>query len=200
MPPPTPRFPTDDFTPVSPASLRDQLDNTLVIDIRPHNAYALARIPNALSLSVPSTLLKRPLFSLDKLAQMLSSTQARDKFSQWPHASSILIYDADSGVLNETGNLVGLLRKFRKEGYTRKLSWLKGGFKAVWREALDLVDQTRLVEEDEVPTKAAAPTPAALLRTKHLPMSAFTMDSTTTSRQVSPSPPRIIFHPLLRQS
>ncbi|KAI0089723.1 hypothetical protein BDY19DRAFT_1087893, partial [Irpex rosettiformis] len=177
--------PARDFIPVPPASLHDVLESALVIDIRPHNAYALARLPNALSLSVPSTLLKRPLFSLDKLAQMLSSVQARDKFSQWPEALSIFVYDADSGVLNEGGNLVGLLRKFRKEGYPRKLFWLQGGFKAVWREAQDIVDQNQLVEEDEASVAAAPTPPAGLLRTKHLPMSAFTTATTTTSRQVT---------------
>jgi tyrosine-protein phosphatase 2/3 len=182
--PPSAPSSSDNFTPVVPSSVRNILDTALVIDIRPHNAHALARLPNALSLSVPSTLIKRPLFSLEKLSQMLSSSHARDMFVQWPNASSILVYDADSTILNEGGNLLGLLRKFRKEGFTRQLFWLKGGFKAVWRESLELVDQERILDEDDTPAPVESISTAPL-RAKQLPMSAFSMTTTTSSRQVS---------------
>ncbi|GJE96824.1 tyrosine protein phosphatase domain-containing protein [Phanerochaete sordida] len=214
-------LPPSAFTALSPNALQPVLGepSILILDIRPHNVYANARLPSALSLSVPSTLLKRPLFSLDRLAQMLSpSTRAR--FSAWPTASKILVYDADSTTLAEGGNILGLLRKLRKEGYAGELCWVKGGFKAVWREQFDLVDQSAPVEEEdeegELPSQAALGAPAQLhqpaanipgvemsktmsapptmagfpqsvppsmlLRTKKLPMSAFTSSTTTSSR------------------
>ncbi|KAH8077261.1 hypothetical protein BXZ70DRAFT_911390 [Cristinia sonorae] len=54
------------FSEVQPSALHNTLaaDNTLILDIRPHSAYTLGRLPNALPMSVPSTLLKRPGFSL----------------------------------------------------------------------------------------------------------------------------------------
>lgn len=223
-------LPPSAFTALAPNALRPVLaeSSILILDIRPHNAYAIARLPSALSLSVPSTLLKRPLFSLDRLAQMLSPS-ARTRFSTWPTVTKIVVYDADSTSLTEGGNILGLLRKLRKEGYNRDLCWLKGGFKAIWREHFDLVDQSAPAEEEDeqgelpphtapgvpqvllqptgnVPgvelskTMSAPPTmagfpqsvpPSVLLRTKNLPMSAFTSFSTTSTRPYRPGEPSI---------
>ncbi|KAF8973846.1 hypothetical protein BDZ97DRAFT_1777127, partial [Flammula alnicola] len=83
----------------------------LILDIRPHAAFSSARIPRAVSLSVPSTLLKPSLCHA-------ASASARLRFSAWRSASRILVYDADS----------------------RDLAWLKGGFHAVWRERREFVD------------------------------------------------------------
>lgn len=190
--------PASSFPPVLPSALAPILAdaNTLILDIRPHNAYALARLPTALSLSVPSTLLKRPLFSLARLAQMLASPTARARFSAYASYARIVVYDADSGVLAEGGNLLGLMRKFRKEGYEGEVCWVKGGFHAVWRENKECVVRDPPVEEEEdedaeeanatvgplpsIDASSSHPTGANVLRTKHLPMAAFTSSSTTT--------------------
>ena len=191
----------------------------LILDIRPHNAFALARLPTARSLSVPSTLLKRPLFSLARLAQMLSSPAARARFSAYATFKKVLVYDADSNTLPEGGNLLGLMRKLRKEEYKGEVCWVKGGFHAVWRERMDVVDREppsegEEEEEDAVQGEGAVGAQAALnlfgpptmtgtglglgamgeggggvLRTKHLPMAAFTSSSTTSSRAYLRLPP-----------
>ncbi|KAF8899567.1 hypothetical protein CPB85DRAFT_1565533 [Mucidula mucida] len=120
-----------------------QAPSVLFIDIRPHAAFTNARLPNALSLSVPSTLLKRPLFSLEKLAAMLSSTTSRSRFLKWNQSMQIIVYDADSSSLPDTSNILGLLKKFANErpAYTGKLCWLQGGFQGVWRDHKELIDQ-----------------------------------------------------------
>ncbi|KAI6153207.1 hypothetical protein BKA82DRAFT_3970023 [Pisolithus tinctorius] len=166
------------FTPVSPTELASYLSEhpTLTLDIRPHAAYACARISHALSLSVPSTLLKRPLFSLSKLAQMIPSSTARSRFSAWPEASHILVYDADSIHLPHNSNVAGLLRKFRAEGFTGELGWIRGGFQAVWREARELTTTDQPSPEDD-DTEIGSGSDA--LRTKRLPKSAFSVISTT---------------------
>ncbi|CAL1697265.1 unnamed protein product [Somion occarium] len=188
--------PPSAFSPLDPASLSHFLDDpdALIVDIRPHNTYVIARLPNALSLSVPSTLLKRPLFSLDRLTQMLPSNADRTRFTQWHTATRILVYDSDSSSLSEGGNLLGLLRKFRNEGFPedRTLAWLKGGFHAVWRDHPALVDRDPPPQDDEeedatMPLAKTMSAPAAMdavLRTKRLPMSAFTTSSTTSLRSV----------------
>ena len=91
------------FSSILPSSLTQRVDdlNTLILDICPHAAYSSARIPHAIPFSVPSTLLKRPLFSLQRLAAMLPSTNARTRFLAWPSASRIIVYDADSEVAGE---------------------------------------------------------------------------------------------------
>ena len=189
-----------------PPSDLDQFINDpecLILDVRSHAAFTTARLANALSLSVPSTLLKRPLYSLEKLTQMLSSKSARIRFSSWSRASSILVYDADSLHIPEGSNLHGLLKKFRHEGYPseKHLAWLKGGFVSVWRERKDLVvsgpDKAQVEEEDDEddtlePLSPSQPT--GLLRASALPSSAFNLSSTTSHRppQHSPTQPTLL--------
>ncbi|KAI0043883.1 hypothetical protein FA95DRAFT_1681592 [Auriscalpium vulgare] len=83
-----------------------------------------------------------------------------------------------------------------------QLLWLKGGFQTVWRERHDLIDSEQAPDHDEdespSPPNMASPTiekadaglgtsaaaargPA--LRPNHLPMSAFTVSSTTSSQR-----------------
>ncbi|KAI0296675.1 hypothetical protein BC826DRAFT_1103775 [Russula brevipes] len=206
------------FTPVSPTNLPDVLSDphTLILDIRPLPAYLTSRVPHAVPLSVPSTLLKRPLFSTLKLAEMLPNKAARRRFSQWHLARRILVYDADSTVLPDGNNVLGLLRKFRAEAL--RLAWIKGGFQAVFRERHSLLDFTPATdydddEDEDTPTlpsltdldhqvhsESSDPTSMAsrqlalsmstanrstLLRTKNLPLSAFTVNSTTSQRSTS---------------
>ena len=165
------------FCSIPPLALLPYLSDTstLILDIRPHAAHVSARINRALSLSVPSTLLKRPLFSLSKLAQMLPSSSARSRFPTWPAASRILVYDADSAHLPHNSNIAGLLRKFRAEGFTGELGWVRGGFQAVWREARELTTTEQPSTEDEDAEPGSA---TSALRTKHLPKTAFSVSST----------------------
>ena len=188
----SPALPPTAFTSLPPSSLPTVLSDeaALILDIRPHNSYSQARVPNALSLSVPSTLLKRPNFSLARLAEMLPTSAARDRFARWPHASRILVYDADSASLPPTSNLLGLMRKFRCEGFpeAREIAWLRSGFHAVWREHPSLVEHGPppdvLDEDDAIGEPEADGDPAPLgvaprvLRAKHLPKAAFTAAST----------------------
>ncbi|KAK0208006.1 hypothetical protein DFS33DRAFT_1253436 [Desarmillaria ectypa] len=145
--------------------------SVLFIDIRPHAQFANARLPNALSLSVPSTLLKRPLFSLDKLASMLSSSSSCLRFLGWNTSAQIVVYDADSASLPDSSNILGLLRKFANDnsGYSGRLCWLKGGFQSVWRDRRELIDQHPLVP-DPMTTSVL---PSTSLNPNLLPTAAF---------------------------
>jgi len=160
---------------------------------------------------------------------MLPNRVARRRFSQWRLAKRILVYDADSAILPEGSNILGLLRKFRAEASLAadlqpsgassvspkdlRLAWIKGGFQAILREQHSLLDCNIVTDDDddeEVPSppsfadpnhpEQSDPTsmasrqmtlliPAAnrptLLRTKHLPMNAFTVSSTMSQRSGS---------------
>ncbi|TFK57715.1 hypothetical protein OE88DRAFT_165616 [Heliocybe sulcata] len=226
-PPPTstaPALPPSSFTALAPAELASAItdSNTLILDIRPHAAYTQARVRTAISLSVPSTLLKRPLFSLARLTDMLPSSSARRNFRKWKDKSRIVVYDLDSLAVKDGSNILGLMRKFAGEGMDpASVCWLTGGFQAVWREKRDMIDQDPLPEEPDdadddegdhllpQPTPPTLTTPGAgfalslpgtaksksasaampVLRTKHLPMAAFTL-STTTSCHGSATSPR----------
>ncbi|KAF8060941.1 hypothetical protein FPV67DRAFT_1631903 [Lyophyllum atratum] len=185
---------TSPFKPVVAADLAEYLNDphTLIVDIRPHAAYNDARLPRALSLSVPSTLLKRPLFSLERLAAMLPSPSDRTRFTAFREFARIVVYDADAVHIPESSNIHGLLRKFKAAAYPGELSWLRGGFQGVWREQRHLVDtgpqakdQDEDDDQDSGPALTASPAPPAVLRTKHLPMSAFSLSSTTASQDAA---------------
>lgn len=195
------------FSPVLPVNLDSFINDPacLILDIRPNAAFSSARLPRAVSLSVPSTLLKRPLFSLEKLSQMLPSKSARARFSEWSSAATILVYDADTSTMSDSSNINGLLRKFRNEGFSadKQLAWLKGGFVSVWRERSDLVfsgaDQADDDDEDDADTlgqMSLSKTPSPfVLRTKDLAMSAFTLSSTTSQRPSHKSPAPLALSP-----
>ncbi|KAH9920557.1 uncharacterized protein BXZ73DRAFT_104682 [Epithele typhae] len=199
-----PALPPSSFSSLAPSALLDVLDDpsALVLDIRPHNAWVQARLPHALSLSVPSTLLKRPNFPLAKLAEMLPTPAARARLASWSNASRILIYDADSAVIPPTSNLLGLMRKFRNEGFppTRDIAWLRGGFHAAFKESPDMAhtgspadegdeDEADVqMETDRDPAPLTALAPARVLRAKLLPQSAFTSTTTIPIRPRQPPP------------
>ncbi|KAH0838656.1 hypothetical protein J3R83DRAFT_6981 [Lanmaoa asiatica] len=186
--PPRPSNPHS-FPSIPPSSLPPYLADprTLILDIRPHAAHAAARINHALSLSVPTTLLKRPLFSLSKLSQMLPSPSSRARFADWSSASRILVYDSDSAASPDNSIIAGLLRKFHAEGFTGELAWVHGGFQAVWREAPDLATTEPLTPEEDDPDPSSS---SGTLRTTHLPKAAFSLFSTTAAPppQLSPIP------------
>ncbi|KAI0820604.1 hypothetical protein BC628DRAFT_1413007 [Trametes gibbosa] len=200
-------LPPSAFTALPPSAVKTVVadPSALILDIRPHNAYVQARIPNALSLSVPSTLLKRPLFSLSKLADMLPTSSAREKFSKWPDASRILVYDTDSASIpqqTQASNILGLMRKFRNEGFPqeREVAWLRGGFHAIWRELPEIVNHEtppEEIEDDEMEVELdaplrktmSAPPAARTLRAKQLPKDAFTSATTIPLRPRMMPPP-----------
>ncbi|KAJ3934985.1 MAG: hypothetical protein NXY57DRAFT_889003 [Lentinula lateritia] len=182
--------PSSSFSSVEPVQLLPFINNpsALIIDIRPHAAYSSARIPTALSLSVPSTLLKRPLFSLDRLGAMLPSSSARARFAEWPKFTTIVVYDVDSigsPFLPEGNNILGLLRKFSNDAAYNgsALFWLKGGFQRVWRERRDLVDFRPPEPEPEDDANDSGS-----LKTNHLPPKAFGSGTTTRSSLDQSSP------------
>jgi hypothetical protein len=176
------------FEPTSPEGLHALLDDSacLVVDLRPHAQYANARLPHAMSLSVPSTLLKRPAFPLSKLADMLPAS-ARSRLSQWPAATRVLVYDGDGAPPSQSSNIGGLLNKFVAEGCPpSKLTWLKGGFQNIWRHHRELVDADPSSDDDDEASGNEGDEPAlGTLQSRQLPLAAFTSSSTTASKQTS---------------
>lgn len=179
LPSPDNPSPTMAFVAVDGDALKPwtQDEHSLIIDIRPPAPYSTSRIPTSLSLSVPSTLLRRPLFSLEKLAEMISSPRERSRFLAWPKASRILVYDADGPGNFEPSNLQALLRKFRNSGFTGELAWLKGGFNSVFNQYPALVDLTPLSSEGDM-DEAEDSSPSSLLRPQRLSTAAFSLSST----------------------
>ncbi|GAA5847010.1 hypothetical protein JCM9279_006990 [Rhodotorula babjevae] len=101
----------------------------LLLDIRPHTAYVAERLTGAINICVPSTLLRRPAFGIDRVAEGLPpSDQA--VFEKWASAAAIVVLDNESTSLVEGQGVVSLLAKFDKAGFAGKLGWVKGGWYA----------------------------------------------------------------------
>ncbi|ELU43088.1 tyrosine phosphatase domain-containing protein [Rhizoctonia solani AG-1 IA] len=168
------------YTSVSPKDLSLYLAQEpppLVIDVRSSSAHALSHVRGAISLSVPSTLLKRPNFPLGSMATMIASSSAQAAFSQWQSAHRILVYDADLSRLADGSGVLGLLRKFTAAGSKAQLAWLIGGHNAVARSARDCLQAGASQPSDPEPTSA---TPiGAFVHAHSLPQSAFQQSSTT---------------------
>lgn len=130
---------------IAPVDLAKLLPNstTLVLDVRPPSSFQSSHIPSSHSLPIPSTLLRRPAFTLDKLTQMLSP-HSMQEVSKWQEKSDIVLVDADSGSVPDGGVLDGLAGKFGREGYSGRLWFVKGG-----HAAMKLSGALALVSDDD---------------------------------------------------
>ncbi|KAI5280134.1 hypothetical protein KEM54_003864, partial [Ascosphaera aggregata] len=108
--------------------LLSSTSSTLLIDVRPYPQFIKSRIRGAINLCVPTTLLKRPTFSLNKLEETLASGEDKKAFSNWKNTSRIIAYDATSTHLKDSLSLINILKKFKNEGFQGDTFILHGGF------------------------------------------------------------------------
>ncbi|OLL25868.1 Tyrosine-protein phosphatase non-receptor type 1 [Neolecta irregularis DAH-3] len=150
---PTPAFspalaPTPvSLLPLQPADLRVLLrcsrEPLLILDVRLHSAYEDARIASAVHISVPSTLLKRPSFTLARISDSIPDTGQRSKFTSYKRARLIVIYDADCANITDSWPGKQLAKKFATEScdsQALRVFYLKGGFKTFSSVNRDLID------------------------------------------------------------
>ena len=115
-------------------------DNILVLDLRVYPQYAKSRICDALNLCIPTTLLKRPSFTVQRLAETFSSTRDREVFAKWQEAKYIIVYDANSTQAKEAITPLNVLKKFATEGWEGTGLVIKGGFLSFSKAEPGLVD------------------------------------------------------------
>ncbi|KEF59206.1 uncharacterized protein A1O9_04050 [Exophiala aquamarina CBS 119918] len=120
--------------------LRNNADDTLVLDLRVYQQFAAARVQGALNLCIPTTLLKRPAYNVQRLADTFSSDYDREIFSKWEHCSHIVVYDANSSLAKEAVTPLNVLKKFTTEGWKGTGLVIKGGFLAFSKLAPEFVD------------------------------------------------------------
>ena len=108
--------------------LESKCGQVLLLDLRVSTQYAISCINGALSLCLPTTLLKRPSFNVEKLAETFKDAGQRARFEQWQHSSYIVVYDASSTLLKDAHTCLNTIKKFRGEGYRGTPYILKGGF------------------------------------------------------------------------
>ncbi|OQO10677.1 hypothetical protein B0A48_03976 [Cryoendolithus antarcticus] len=103
-------------------------EEVLILDLRVSTHFAQAHVAGALTLCIPTTLLKRPAFNVEKLAATFKDESQRAKFENWRSSKYIVVYDNSSAQLKDAMTCMNTIKKFRTEGYAGTLYIIKGGF------------------------------------------------------------------------
>ncbi|OJD11011.1 hypothetical protein AJ78_08133 [Emergomyces pasteurianus Ep9510] len=126
-------------------------ETTLLLDVRPYPQFNDARIKGALNLCIPTTLLKRPSFNLQKLEDTFAGDEEKKRFACWHLCTRIIVYDSSTTHLKDASTLINVLKKFTNEGWKGEPSILRGGFKQFSSEFPDLIESN----QDNEPTNFA---------------------------------------------
>jgi hypothetical protein len=133
--PPTYRHqPLEDLAPIDSKRLHSLMkkysdQKILVVDVRSFACYDQNRIRSAIHISIPSVLLKRPSYTLDKVCETIVFQEAADRLKHFERATHIIFYDHSSYKPSDSGNsatAILLGSKLRKVGYNGQLNYLQG--------------------------------------------------------------------------
>jgi tyrosine-protein phosphatase 2/3 len=141
----------DDFKMVSPQELVDLMEShieMLLLDLRVFPQYSHSRISGAINLCIPTTLLKRPNFNVQRLSETFTKEAERAKFGRWKEAKLIVVYDTSSVQLRDATSSVNTLKKFTNEGWRGSALVIRGGYSAFANVFPDRVDQRLASEVD----------------------------------------------------
>lgn len=133
--------------------LESSQQDLILLDLRPFTHFSHANIKGALNLCIPTTLLKRRSFDMQKLESTFTDDDAKRNFSRWRQCRYIVAYDAATADPKDTGPLLNVLRKFTAEGWSGQGMILRGGFKAFSDRFPSLIQQ----HQQEKQSQAAMP-------------------------------------------
>ncbi|KAI8595100.1 protein-tyrosine phosphatase-like protein [Dissophora ornata] len=159
----------------------------MLLDMRPSVLYATSSIKTAVSVSIPNMLLKRPMFSLQKVTGQLTTEQDVETFSRWKEFSNIVLFDAAGAAPVVGSPTYFMVQKFRKEGCNATLGFLNGGFNEFSLQHGDLC------RTEGMPLSGESPQQKMSLSSNNLALSAPTPVATNPMSLVSP-PPRQRLH------
>ena len=120
----------------------------LVLDLRVFPQYSESRVSGAINLCIPTTLLKRSSFTVQKLSDTFAKENDRAKFAQWRDAKFIIVYDANSMQLKDATSSVNTLKKFTNEKWRGAALIIRGGFDSFAKKFPDQVDDRLASEMD----------------------------------------------------
>jgi hypothetical protein len=134
-------------TMITPDELRDLLEgehggSILLLDLRVSPQFAQSRVRGALNLCIPTTLLKRATFNLEKLQQTFHRDEDGKRFSNWRDASHLVVYDSSSYERRDAVSAMNMIKKFTSEGFSGSTCILRGGFNSFAAAHPDLVDHS----------------------------------------------------------
>ncbi|MCJ1379842.1 hypothetical protein MMC17_002945 [Xylographa soralifera] len=136
---------------ITSQNLADLLDETasqniLLLDLRVSPQFMQSRITGAMNLCIPTTLLKRASYNVQRLADTFTQEVEKAKFSQWREASHIVLYDASSSQLKDATSSVNTLKKFTQEGWHGACYVVRGGFSDFAKKYPHLIDKSAASE------------------------------------------------------
>jgi protein-tyrosine phosphatase len=93
-------------------------------------------------LCIPTTLLKRATFNLQKLQHTFQIEHDQEKFANWRRTKHLILYDAFSSEKRDAVSAGNTLKKFTNEGYAGATYILRGGFGAFSSSYPHLIDHS----------------------------------------------------------
>ncbi|KAJ2453267.1 hypothetical protein EV183_002324 [Coemansia sp. RSA 2336] len=137
----------------------------LVIDMRRSAEYSISHIVSAISMAVPTTLVKRKSFVVERLLAMLQLTEEqRHLVANWKSASWVVLYGegAPEEMASEDASLVLLARKFMSEACEScQVFVLQDGFKEFARSHPSLCEIGTGIQETKSPAGVSLSLPPA---------------------------------------
>jgi protein-tyrosine phosphatase len=132
---------------MSPGQLEELMEKSpesdlLILDLRVSPQYAQSRIKGALNLCIPTTLLKRATFNLQKLQTTFQGAEEQERFANWQNTHHIVVYDAFSSDKRDALSAQNMIKKFMNEGYSGSMNILRGGFNTFAVKCPGLVDHS----------------------------------------------------------
>jgi protein-tyrosine phosphatase len=143
----SPKLESGGVTMISSIQLKELIENVperdyLLLDLRVWPQYAQSHIKGALNLCIPTTLLKRATFNLEKLQHTFQIEHAQKRFANWRNTKHLILYDAFSSEKRDAVSAENTLKKFTNEGYAGAIYILRGGFRAFSSSYPHLVDDS----------------------------------------------------------
>lgn len=114
-------------------------EEVLLLDLRVSTQYAKSRIPGALNLCIPTTLLKRATYDVSRLAETFKNGAEKERFQRWRSCKWIIVYDASSSQMKEAANCINVLKKFPKDGWNGNSCIIRGGFNDMVKKFPNLI-------------------------------------------------------------
>lgn len=121
--------------------LESSRSDVLLLDLRVSTQYAQSRIKGAVNMCIPTTLLKRATFNLQRLEATFANERDKKEFSRWKETKHLVVYDAFSSDKRDAVSATNTIKKFTNEGYTGTCSVLRGGFNAFAAAYPALIDK-----------------------------------------------------------
>ena len=151
-------------------------DNILILDLRVSTQYARSRIAGALNLCIPTTLLKRPSYNLQKLAETFTDDEQKHKFERWKSCQYIIVYDGNSSMLKDAFTCLNVLKKFVTQGWSGYQYVIRGGFQDFSKRFPNLIahdsapaaapgSKSMTIDSGIAPVVGGCPMPASTTKT-----------------------------------